>query len=52
MRVWIAGCATGEEAYAITMLLWEAFEARNRPKFMKVLATDVHEGSLAVAAAG
>lgn len=52
LRVWIAGCATGEEAYAITMLLWEAFEARKRPKFMKVLATDVHEGSLAVAAAG
>jgi two-component system CheB/CheR fusion protein len=52
LRVWIAACATGEEAYAITMLLWEAFEERKRPKHMKVLATDVHEGSLAVAAAG
>jgi two-component system CheB/CheR fusion protein len=52
LRVWVAACATGEEAYAITMLLWEAFEARNRPKYMKVLATDVHEGSLAVATAG
>ncbi len=52
LRVWIAGCATGEEAYSLAMLLWEAFAARERPVSLKILATDVHQASLEVASAG
>src|SRR5262249_14391488 len=46
VRVWIAGCATGEEAYSLGMLLYEGLAARNRPFLLKVLATDVHASSL------
>jgi two-component system, chemotaxis family, CheB/CheR fusion protein len=52
LRVWIAGCATGEEAYSLAMLFAEAFAARQRPLRIKILATDVHQRSLDVATAG
>ena len=52
LRVWVAGCATGEEAYSLAMLFWEAFAARDRPVRLKVLATDVHQVSLEHAGAG
>jgi two-component system CheB/CheR fusion protein len=51
LRVWVAGCATGEEVYSLAILLQEA-SARygNRP--VKIFATDVHPGSLEIAARG
>ncbi|HEX3481672.1 MAG TPA: chemotaxis protein CheB [Kofleriaceae bacterium] len=52
LRVWVAGCATGEEAYSLAMLFCEAFAARNRPVRLKLLATDVHQASLEHAGAG
>jgi len=52
-RVWSAGCASGEEAYSMAMLLWETFDsfggedqARDR---VKIYATDVDEEALAQA---
>ena len=52
VRVWVPGCATGQEAYSIAMLFHERFAARRRPVNLKVLATDVHKTSLEVASAG
>jgi two-component system CheB/CheR fusion protein len=52
LRVWVPGCATGQEAYSIAMLLHEALSARKRPINMKILATDVHKASLDAASAG
>jgi two-component system, chemotaxis family, CheB/CheR fusion protein len=52
IRVWVPGCATGQEAYSIAMLLHERFSARRKPLNMKILATDVHQASLDVAGAG
>ncbi|MBL9015281.1 MAG: PAS domain S-box protein, partial [Myxococcales bacterium] len=52
LRVWVAGCATGEEAYSLAMLFWEALTARDRPISIKILATDVHQQSLEHASAG
>ncbi len=52
LRVWTAGCATGEEAYTLAMLFFEAFAARSRPCRVKILATDVHQRSLDYASAG
>lgn len=52
IRVWVPGCATGEEAYSIAILLDACIkETRNRSTF-KVFATDVHSNSLETAAAG
>ena len=52
IRVWVAGCATGEEAYSIAMIVYEQLLAAGRPPHLKVLATDVHRESLAHASAG
>ncbi len=46
IRVWVAGCATGEEAYSLAILLHEALERSQRPLNVKILATDVHKLSL------
>jgi two-component system CheB/CheR fusion protein len=52
IRVWIAGCATGEEAYSFAILFHEALRAANRPINIKIFATDVHRASLEHASAG
>ena len=52
IRVWVAGCATGEEAYSIAILFHEALEAAGRPIHLRIFATDVHRHSLDIAAAG
>lgn len=52
LRVWIAGCATGEEAYSVGMILYEAFVKAERPLNVKILATDVHRASLETASRG
>jgi two-component system, chemotaxis family, CheB/CheR fusion protein len=52
LRLWIAGCATGEEPYSLAMLFYEQLAARGRPINMKILATDVHPASLEFASAG
>jgi len=52
VRVWIPGCATGQEAYSVAILLHECLMARRRPLNVKILATDVHKTSLEVASTG
>ncbi len=52
VRVWIAGCATGEEAYSIAMLLVEELAAAEKVCRLHVFASDVDEDALAVARAG
>ena len=52
LRIWVAGCATGEEAYSLAMLAAEAFRDRGRQPSFRVFATDVHRASLEVASAG
>jgi two-component system, chemotaxis family, CheB/CheR fusion protein len=51
LRVWVAGCATGEEAYSVAILLHE-LASREGNLQVKLFATDVHRGSLDVAARG
>ncbi len=51
LRAWIAGCATGEEAYSLAIVLHEASERFGR-RPLKIFATDVHRGSLECAARG
>jgi two-component system CheB/CheR fusion protein len=52
VRVWVSGCATGEEAYSIAILLQEELGKRNDNRRIKILATDVHRGSLDFASRG
>lgn len=52
VRVWVAGCATGEEAYSIAMLLSEQAERLPDPPRLQVFATDVDEAAIAYARRG
>lgn len=52
IRIWVAGCATGEEAYSLAMLVHQALVAARRPINVKIFATDVHRASLEFASAG
>jgi two-component system, chemotaxis family, CheB/CheR fusion protein len=52
IRVWVAGCASGEEAYSVAMLLHETCEAQGRAKNFLVFASDVDESALATARDG
>ncbi|HLK89149.1 MAG TPA: chemotaxis protein CheB [Polyangia bacterium] len=45
LRLWVAGCATGEEAYSLAILL-EDLMAKLGERPVKIFATDVHRGSL------
>jgi len=51
-RVWVAGCATGEEAYSLAILLHEQLEKMARPPSVKIFATDLHRVSLEKASSG
>lgn len=51
-RAWIAGCATGEEAYSFAIIVSEILEDLNLQLDVKIFATDVHRASLDVAGAG
>jgi two-component system, chemotaxis family, CheB/CheR fusion protein len=52
LRVWVPGCATGEEAYSLAILFHEAFERRKMRPAFTIFASDVDEGALAVAREG
>ena len=52
VRVWVPGCATGEEVYSIAILMREHMETlRNTPR-VQIFATDIDEHSLSAARAG
>lgn len=51
-RVWVAACATGEEAYSIAILLNELFENRHGNVDIQIFATDIDEDALAIARKG
>ena len=52
VRVWVAGCATGEEAYSIAMLLYEHARTLEGPPQIQVFATDISEGAVKAAREG
>ncbi|MEG8181713.1 PAS domain S-box protein [Nocardia terpenica] len=49
VRVWCAGCASGEEAYGLAIVLAEALGIDEFRRRVKIYATDVDEEALAVA---
>ena len=54
LRIWISGCATGEEAYSIAMLACEAMGGLTKvePDDLQIFATDIDENALNVARKG
>lgn len=52
IRVWVPGCATGEEAYSIAILLLEHAAGLENPPQIRVFATDLDAAALAIAREG
>lgn len=47
LRVWSAGCSTGEEPYTLSMVFLEEAQRRLKDWTIEILATDLNERSLA-----
>lgn len=52
IRVWVSGCATGEEVYSLAITLLEYLGTLATSPGLKILATDLNEAALERARAG
>lgn len=52
LRIWSAGCSTGEEPYTLAMILHEALKTELPTWDIKITANDLSEGVLAAARKG
>jgi two-component system CheB/CheR fusion protein len=52
VRIWVPGCATGEEVYSLAILVREQLDKlRSKPK-VQIFATDIDENALTIARGG
>jgi two-component system CheB/CheR fusion protein len=52
VRIWVPGCATGEEAYSIAILCAEKIHGMTDPPKIQIFATDIDETAVAIAREG
>lgn len=52
VRIWVPGCATGEEAYSLAILAQEEMAKRPAPPRVQIFATDIDDAALGVARLG
>ena len=52
IRIWVAGCSTGEEPYSIAMMFHEEMEDAQKSLPVKIFATDIDRGALEFAGEG
>ena len=52
VRVWLAGCSTGEEAYSIAILLNEFLEKNDHKHDFKIFASDINKQAIDYASQG
>ena len=52
IRVWVAGCSTGEEAYSIAILFSEVLDSMKMKRNVKIFATDLDAESINTAGKG
>jgi len=52
IRVWVAGCSTGEEVYTLAVLLLDFLSEHDRMNAVQIFATDISEPALAKARLG
>ncbi len=52
VRVWVAGCSTGEEAYSLAILFREVMEATGKNLDVKIFATDIDKEAIDFASRG
>lgn len=52
LKVWVVGCATGEEAYSLAIIIMEQLTALNRNLEVKIFASDIDKSALLYASKG
>jgi len=52
LRMWVAGCATGEEAYSLAILVQELLAENVKGNIVKLFATDIDSAALLYAGKG
>jgi two-component system, chemotaxis family, CheB/CheR fusion protein len=52
LRIWVPGCATGEEAYSLAVVLVETLDRLEKNLHVQVFATDLNPAAIQVARAG
>jgi two-component system CheB/CheR fusion protein len=52
IRVWVPGCATGEEAYSIAILFAEVMDELKKPFNLQIFATDIDADAIDLARQG
>jgi two-component system CheB/CheR fusion protein len=52
LKVWVAGCATGEEAYSLAILIREYLAMHPKNIEVKIFASDISKAALDIAAKG
>jgi two-component system CheB/CheR fusion protein len=52
LRIWVAGCSTGEEAYSLGISLYEYLQDKFSSIKIQIFATDISEQSIVKARAG
>ncbi len=52
LRIWIAGCSTGEEVYSVAMLLTEELGPRADRTMVQLFGTDIRESAIQQARTG
>jgi two-component system, chemotaxis family, CheB/CheR fusion protein len=52
LRAWVVGCASGEEAYSLAILIDQVVGRLEKRIDVKIFATDVHQPSLDIASQG
>ena len=52
IRVWVPGCATGEEAYSLAMLLIEYIDTIETAPRLQIFASDIDDSAIATARTG
>ncbi|ALM84581.1 hypothetical protein ASB57_17780 [Bordetella sp. N] len=51
-RIWVPGCATGEEAYTLAILFQEALSRADNPHRIQIFATDIDDQAIGIARTG
>ena len=52
LRVWCVGCSTGEEAYSLAILFFEAFLTTRRSIRLQIFASDIDQDAVSIAREG
>ncbi len=52
VRMWVPGCATGEEVYSIAIVIQEYMEEQKRDFSVQIFGTDIDEEAISIARTG